>query len=113
MDMMDVAMGLIAGAGDSRSYCIEAIELAKEGKFKEAREALSKADEGMIAAHDTQTDLIRAEMSGEGNPVSLLMVHAQDHLNLALIMRDVADEFIQVHEQLKELKDLKETEGKG
>lgn len=107
MDMMEVAMGLIAGAGDSRSYCMEAIGLAKEGKFQEARQALSKADEGMIAAHETQTDLIRAEMSGGGSPVSLLMVHAQDHLNLALVMRDVADEFIQVHEKLKEL------EGKG
>lgn len=103
MDMMEVAMGLIAGAGDSRSYCMEAISLAKEGKFQEARETLSRADEGMIAAHETQTDLIREEMSGTGAPVSLLMVHAQDHLNLALVMRDVADEFIQVHEKLKEL----------
>ncbi len=103
MDIMEVAMGLIAGAGDSRSYCMEAISLAKEGKFQEAREALKKADEGMVAAHETQTDLIREEMSGAGSPVSLLMVHAQDHLNLALIMRDVADEFIQVHEKLKAL----------
>lgn len=103
MDMMEVAMGLIAEAGDSRSYCMEAIGHAKEGKFQEARDALAKADEGMVAAHETQTDLIRAEMSGTGSPVSLLMVHAQDHLNLALVMRDVADEFIQVHEKLKEL----------
>ena len=107
MDMMEVAMGLIAGAGDSRSYCMEAIALAKEGRFQQAREALEKADEGMVAAHETQTDLIREEMSGTGSPVSLLMVHAQDHLNLALVMRDVADEFIQVHEKLKGL------EGKG
>ena len=40
MASMDVAMGLIAGAGDARSSCMEAIELAKEGKFQEAREAL-------------------------------------------------------------------------
>lgn len=46
-------------------------------------------------------------MSGSGAPVSLLMVHAQDHLNLALVMRDVADEFLQVHQKLIEL------EGKG
>ena len=41
MASMDVAMGLIAGAGDARSSCMEAIELAKEGKFQEAREALA------------------------------------------------------------------------
>ena len=105
MDSMEVAMGLIAQAGDARSYCMEAIALAKEGKFDEARKALTQADDCMVAAHETQTDLIREEMSGNGAPVSLLMVHAQDHLNLALVMRDVADEFLQVHEKLKELEE--------
>ncbi len=102
MDSVEVAMGLIAQAGDSRSCCMEAISLAKEGKFEEAKAALDRAGEGMIAAHETQTDLIRAEMNGGGEPVSLLMVHAQDHLNLALVMRDVAEEFILVHRRLKE-----------
>ena len=86
---------------------MEAITLAKEGKFDEAKAALDQASEGMIAAHETQTDLIRTEMSGNGEPVSLLMVHAQDHLNLALIMRDVAEEFILVHQRLKELEGAK------
>lgn len=107
MDSMEVAMGLIAQAGDARSSCMEAISLAKEGRFDEARAALAKADDGMVGAHEIQTDLIREEMSGNGAPVSLLMVHAQDHLNLALVMRDVADEFLQVHQKLIEL------EGKG
>ena len=103
MANMDVAMGLIAGAGDARSSCMEAIELAKEGKFQEAREALTRADDSMVAAHETQTQLIRDEMSGESEGVSLLMVHAQDHLNLALVMRDVAEEFIQIHQRLRRL----------
>ena len=103
MANMEVAMGLIAGAGDARSSCMEAIELAKEGKFQEAREALTRADDSMVAAHETQTQLIRDEMSGESEGVSLLMVHAQDHLNLALVMRDVAEEFIQIHQRLMRL----------
>ena len=103
MASMDVAMGLIAGAGDARSSCMEAIELAKEGRFQEAREALTRADDSMVAAHETQTQLIRDEMSGESEGVSLLMVHAQDHLNLALVMRDVAEEFIQIHQRLMKL----------
>ena len=91
MASMDVAMGLIAGAGDARSSC------------QEAREALTRADDSMVAAHETQTQLIRDEMSGESEGVSLLMVHAQDHLNLALVMRDVAEEFIQIHQRLMKL----------
>ncbi len=103
MDNMEVAMTLIAEAGDSRSYCMEAIALAKEGKFDEADKALENAANGMIAAHETQTDLIRKEMEGTGDPVSLLMVHAQDHLNLALIMRDMAEEFICIHKKFVEM----------
>lgn len=105
MDDMEIAMSLIAQAGDSRSYCMEAIGLAREGKLDEAKEALNRASEGMVAAHETQTGLIRDEMSGKGKPVSLLMVHAQDHLNLALVMRDVAEELILVHQKLKELEE--------
>ena len=101
---INVAMELIAGAGDSRSYCMEAIEDAREGNFKAARAKIEQAAQAMVNTHEVQTDLIREEISGEGiSSVSLLMVHAQDHLNLALIMRDVAEELITIHERLKKL----------
>ena len=103
MDYMEVAMGLIAKAGDSRGYCMEAIDAAREGTLEEARACLEKAADGMVEAHGIQTQLIRSEMTGAGQDVSLLMVHAQDHLNLALIMRDIAEEFIAVYERLRRL----------
>jgi len=103
MDKLEVAMGLIAGAGDSRSYCMEAIDSAREGKFDEAKDLLKKAVEAMIETHEVQTDLIREEMEGGGEAVSLLMVHAQDHLNLALIMRDIAEEVIIMYERISRL----------
>jgi len=103
MDRLEVAMGLIAGAGDSRSYCMEAIDSARERNFEEARDLIIKAVDAMVKTHEVQTDLIREEMEGRGEAVSLLMVHAQDHLNLALIMRDIAEEFITLYERLSRL----------
>ena len=103
MDKIEVAMGLIAGAGDSRSYCMEAIDSAREGNFDEARELLSKAVDAMVETHEVQTDLIREEMEGRGEAVTLLMAHAQDHLNLALITRDYAEELINLYERIKRL----------
>jgi len=105
MDNLEVAMGLIAGAGDSRSYCMEAIDFAREGQFDEAREALKNAVTAMVETHEIQTQLIRDEMEGKGQDVSLLMVHAQDHLNLALIMRDITEEFITLYEKIKRLEE--------
>jgi len=103
LDKVEVAMGLIAGAGDSRSYCMEAIDAARDGNFDEARELVDKAVKAMVETHEAQTDLIRDEMEGRGEAVSLLMVHAQDHLNLALIMRDIAEEFIAIYERISRL----------
>lgn len=103
MDNLEVAMGLIAGAGDSRSYCMEAIDHAREGRFGEAREAVKNAVDAMVETHEIQTQLIRDEMEGKGEAVSLIMAHAQDHLNLALVMRDVAEEFITLYERIGKL----------
>ena len=105
MDNLEVAMGLITGAGDSRSYCMEAIDHAREGEFGKAREAVDKAVAAMIETHEIQTQLIRDEMEGKGEAVSLIMAHAQDHLNLALVMRDVAEEFIKLYERISRLEE--------
>lgn len=102
---LELAMGLIAGAGDSRAYCFEAIEAAKEGDFDGAKASIKEAVSAMIETHETQTQLIRDEMEGNAHAVSLLMVHAQDHLNLALVMRDVAEELINIYERISKLEE--------
>jgi len=96
-------MGLIVGAGDARSFCLEAITAAREGDFDEARDLLEKAVQAMVETHEVQTQLIRDEMTGTPSEVTLLMVHAQDHLNLAMITREIAEELIQVYERLSAL----------
>ena len=103
MNNLETAMELIAGAGDSRAYSMEAIGHAREGRFEEAKQALESAVSSMIETHEYQTQLIRDEIQGKGTEVSLIMVHAQDHLNLALIMRDLAEEFVNLYERLDRL----------
>lgn len=100
MSILETAMGLIAGAGDSRSYSMEAIMHAKEGNFDEARECLQKAKEAMVDTHDIQTQLIKGEMQGEKSELTLLMVHAQDHLTFAMLSRDLAAEIIDLYEKM-------------
>ena len=105
MENLEVAMSLITKAGDSRGSCLEAIEFARDGRFDEARDLIKKAVDSMIEAHEIQTQLIRDEMAGNGKDISLLMVHAQDHLNLALITRDMAEEMIVLYERISRLKE--------
>ena len=102
MDIFEMAMQLIAGAGDARSYSMEGIAHARAGDFDKARSCMEKAKEAMVRTHDVQTDLIRGEMKGTKSEITLLMVHAQDHLTAAMLMRDMAEEFIHLYETRKE-----------
>jgi PTS system cellobiose-specific IIA component len=96
-------MEIIAGAGDSTSYSSEAIQHAREGRIGEAREALKNAAAAVADSHRIQTQVIRNEMEGKSEGISVLMVHAQDHMSMAFIMRDFAEELINMYERIEQL----------
>ncbi|AEY67442.1 PTS lactose/cellobiose transporter subunit IIA [Clostridium sp. BNL1100] len=99
MDILQTSMSIIAGAGDAKSYAMEAIYLAREGKYEEARISLEKAKEALRDTHSIQTDLITKEMQGEKMELALIMVHAQDHLMGAVLIKDLAAEIVTMYEK--------------
>ena len=46
--------------------------------------------------------MIQAEIRGEKAPLNLLMVHAQDHLMCALVVIDLAQEFVAIWQKIYE-----------
>lgn len=90
MDNIEIAFSIIADAGDARSYAMDAVAKAQQGDLASAEELLSVSADTLQKAHEVQTDLIAKEMSGEGNPIGLIMAHAQDHLMCAGIVKDMA-----------------------
>lgn len=99
-DLEETVMGLIINAGMSRSLCFEALRQARAGQFAEADDLLRQAAETANAAHGVQTRLIEAD-EGEGKiPVTLILVHAQDHLMTAMLARELVTELIELHRKL-------------
>lgn len=96
--MEEVIFGLILHAGNARSASMEAIQFAKEKKFTEAHEKLKEAGDNLGEAHKTQTSLIQGEIRGEKTDISLLLIHAQDHLMTAMAFKELAAEIIYLHE---------------
>ncbi|PZN12803.1 MAG: PTS lactose/cellobiose transporter subunit IIA [Bacillota bacterium] len=96
----DVIMQLIVHAGNARSAGMEAIQHAKEGRYEAARAALQEAGEELARAHQVQTALIQREAAGERVNMSLLMVHAQDHMMNAMTVKDLAAELVELYERL-------------
>ncbi len=99
MDEM-IVFGLITASGSAKSHCMEAIQFAKTGDIEAARQAITQAEEDLKEAHRSQTALIQGEARGEKVEVSILLVHAQDHLMNAILMKDLAGEFIDLYERV-------------
>ncbi len=95
-----IVINLIVNSGSARSSAIEAIQYAKSGDFAKAESSLQTAKETINEAHHSQTELIQGEIRGEQNPLNLLMVHAQDHLMTALVVIDLATEFIDLYKKV-------------
>lgn len=98
MNNENVIMGIIMHGGNARSYAMQALQEARERNFDTANKLLEEASNELNLAHQIQTDLIQAEVRGEPVEVSLLMVHAQDHLMNAMTVRDLAQEIIGLHQ---------------
>lgn len=98
--MEEIIMNLIVHSGEVRSYSMEAIQRAKQGNLKEARNLIEKAETELAKAHSVQTSLIQKEANGDKTEVSLLMVHAQDHLMTSMTLKFLAVEIIDIHEEL-------------
>lgn len=95
---------LILHAGNSKSKSMEAIAEGRNYDFSLAKEKIEEAKAELILAHKIQTDLIREEINGDEVAMNILMVHAQDHLTNAMMMKEMAEEFIRIYEELKDLK---------
>lgn len=98
----EMVMNLVVEGGNARSLAMEAIQRAKAGDFAEAEALLRECDEAFNEAHRAQTDLIQSEINGEHIQVMLLMVHAQDHLMDAMVVKDLAREFVDLYKRMGE-----------
>lgn len=103
-ELSEFAMQIIANSGMSRSSSIEAIRFAKIGDYEKANESLKKANEFYLSAHEIQTELISKETQDESKIVlNLIMVHAQDHLTMALLTKDNALEMIDLYKKIDKI----------
>jgi len=99
IELEEAVMEIIVNAGQSRSLCFEALRAAREGDFTEARNRLNEADGFAKLAHRMQTRLIEQDAGEARQPMTLIMVHAQDHLMNSLLARELTEEIIHLYQR--------------
>lgn len=99
IELEEAVMTIIVNAGHARSLCFEALRAARKGNVDEAKDRLREADDYSRLAHQMQTRLIEQD-AGEGRqPMTLIMVHAQDHLMTSLLARELSEEIIHLYQR--------------
>ena len=83
-EIQQKAFEIISYAGDAMDQFYQAILDYKHHDLKSAAEKYQKGKEYLQKTHLIQTQLIQCEIDEEELPYSLLMTHAQDHLNSAI-----------------------------
>ncbi|MFM2484456.1 PTS lactose/cellobiose transporter subunit IIA [Celerinatantimonas yamalensis] len=100
VDEEQLVMDLIVNAGQARSLYFEGLNLAKQGQFESAEAKVKEAQSFIKQAHQAQTRLI-GDDQGEGKvTMTLIMVHAQDHIMTAMLAGELISELIQLYRRL-------------
>lgn len=99
IDLEEAVMEIIVNAGQARSLCFEALQAARAGDIDQAQQLLRQSDTFSRQAHKMQTRLIEQD-AGEGRqPMTLIMVHAQDHLMTSLLARELSAEIVHLYQR--------------
>ncbi|MBO0462588.1 MULTISPECIES: PTS lactose/cellobiose transporter subunit IIA [unclassified Enterococcus] len=102
MNREEVAMigfEVVAFAGEARSKLMEALNYAEQKNFELADQLVEEANNSLIEAHKSQTQMLAAEASGENIEVGFIMVHAQDHLMTTMLLKDTIKHLFNIYKK--------------
>ncbi|WP_182200664.1 PTS lactose/cellobiose transporter subunit IIA [Paraliobacillus salinarum] len=100
MDTETSIFTIISYGGDAKAIAYEALEASYDGDFELAAEKIKEANNKLTEAHNTQTKLIQSEINGEKVDMSLLMVHAQDHLMTSISEISLIENMIKMQQRI-------------
>ncbi|MGH1831053.1 PTS lactose/cellobiose transporter subunit IIA [Enterococcus gilvus] len=96
-EQLETVMNLIIHSGNAKSDAMEAIKAAKETNFTLAEQKRKSAEEALVNAHHSQTNMLTSEAQGKPTEITLLTVHSQDHLMTSIAFCDLAKEIIDLY----------------
>lgn len=110
---LEKAFAIVAIGGNAKGEAYEALAAAEEGRIDEAVEALEHAERDLLEAHNIQTEFIQRAAAGEEVPLSMIFVHAQDHLMCALEAQSLISHMVGQARRIDDLeRRLAELEGR-
>ncbi|ASP28070.1 PTS system, cellobiose-specific IIA component [Spiroplasma corruscae] len=101
LNFEEISFTIIANAGEAKGRAINAIRLAREGKFEEAKVELDLSEKSMGIAGHSHLDVISAEASGKKIQIPVLFMHAEDQLLTTETVILLAKEMVELYKFIK------------
>ena len=92
---------MISFTGSARSCFVEAIMAAKEGDFENAEKLMAEGEEQFIEGHRIHAQMIQKEAQDGATELNLLLIHAEDQMMSAELMKILAAELIEIHRRIQ------------
>ena len=98
-ELTNAGLRVVAFSGNARSNFLEALDLAKDGKFEEADQYIKMGLENLNLAGQAQKDFLTNEAEGSREGLDFLAIHAQDHYMTTLLLRDLINDLIDIYKK--------------
>lgn len=102
-DIQLIAFNIILHSGNAKTLTHKAFAAMKVANFTMANQLLEEANEEILEAHKSQSELLQLYANGTNINMEIIMVHAQDHLMTTMTFREMAIEMSHLYEQQHEL----------
>ncbi|WEV40210.1 PTS lactose/cellobiose transporter subunit IIA [Lactobacillus sp. ESL0684] len=104
-EIEQVAFDMISNTGEARSLLMQIIDDAEHGEFANYDTNFKKANECLKTAQNVHLKIISSEADQKKLPFSILLVHAEDQMMAAELIRDLTPNIVNTNKQLVELKE--------
>lgn len=103
--VQEICFQMILYAGNARQNFIEAFRAVMKGKEEEAEALYEQGIEELNKAHRYEAEFMTMyAQNREDLEMDLLLVHANDHLSMALVMQDFYKELKPMAQAVNQLK---------
>lgn len=101
----EISFQMIADVGSANACYLEAVAEAKKGNTEGARELLEKGESCYRDSHRVHAELIMKMAGGEEIPIDLILMHAEDQLMNAEVIKLLAEQVIDLCQVVIPLKE--------
>lgn len=98
-----ICFNIISSVGMAKSSYVEAMRAAAQGDYALSEEKMKEGDTYYSKGHDAHLDLVSQEMNGNKVEVSIILMHAEDQMMAAEVVRVMAEENIKMSKKIQAL----------